>query len=165
MIGKLITEKISINNALKQGLTFLLFNIVLDMDIGKENIGKEIFTNYGPKMILAYADDIDTIGDSDTKIKEMFVTIKNEIKKGWPINDDKTKYMHLNRRLRRDRIGHSVTMDRYNFQCVIIIMMMNDISNEIRLRIRKDNRCFFAMHDLFKSKLLSRNSNWNSHVE
>ena len=65
-------------------------------------------------MLLAYADDIDTV-----KTKEMFVKIEKETRKvGLTINEDKTKYMHENRGPRGDRIRQNITMDTYNFECV-----------------------------------------------
>lgn len=39
-----------------------LLNIVLDMIIKKANLNAEVFTKRGPQMILAFADDIYTIG-------------------------------------------------------------------------------------------------------
>lgn len=51
------------------------------MTIKETNIGLEIFSNDRPEMILAYADDIDTVGSSTIKTKEMFLRVENETKK------------------------------------------------------------------------------------
>ena len=76
------------------------------MAIKETSIGLKIFTNKGPEMILAYADDIGTVGSSTIKTKEMFTSIEKKSKKvGLTINEDKTKYMHVRRRAGRDRIG------------------------------------------------------------
>lgn len=49
----------------------------------------EMFTNKDPEMILAYADDLNTVGNSTIKTKEIFMNIEKKTKK---------KY-------RQDRIG------------------------------------------------------------
>lgn len=57
-------------------------------------------------MILVYANDIDPIGSSTTKIKKMFTKIEKETKKvGLDIKNKKMEYMHVNRRAGRNSIG------------------------------------------------------------
>jgi len=79
-------------------------------DDQKTNIGLEVFTNKGPESVLAFSDDIDSVGGSTIKTKGMFLNIE---KVGLPINENKTKYMHVRRRAGRDRIGQNITMDTY----------------------------------------------------
>lgn len=105
------------------------------------------FANHGPEIIQASRDDIDTVVNSILKTKEMFLRI-------------------INCSLERNRIGQNIIMDRYNFECVrgfpyqvAILTGDNDISSEIIAPIEKGNRCFFALHNLFKSELFSTNSN------
>ena len=115
-VGNHITEKFSVMSGLRQGdgLSPLLFNIVLDMAIKKINNNIKICTNQGSQMILAFANDIDGVG-----VKASCLKIDKECKKmGLNINEEKTKYMHITRQPTRDRIGQNITMYTYNFECV-----------------------------------------------
>lgn len=50
-------------------------------------------------MILLYADDINTVGKSITKTKEIFITTEEETKKErLDINKEKTKQMQVKQR-------------------------------------------------------------------
>lgn len=107
IIGKHTTDKFFITSGLKQGdgLLLLLVNIGLDMVIKEANIKREVFSNYDPGMILAYAGDIDTVESSTTKMKKMFIKIEKESKKvSFNINEEETKYIHVNRIAGRDGI-------------------------------------------------------------
>lgn len=80
-----------------------------------KEVNLETFANHGPEMILVYADEIDTVGNITFKTKETFVMIEKETEKvGLTISKDKTKFMYVNRRIGRDRIGQNTIMDRYN---------------------------------------------------
>ena len=53
--------------------------------------------------VLAYADDIDIIGQNILSIKRTFGNLEKEAQNmGLRINVTKTKYMHMSRRLRRN---------------------------------------------------------------
>ena len=167
-IGNQISNKFTVKSGLKQGdgLSPLLFNIVLDMVIKKAAIDTEVFTKQGPQMILAFADDIDAIGKNTVGIKESFLKIEKESQRvGLKINEEKTKYMHVARNPLRDRVRQNVTMDTYNFESVqkfkylgAFITSNNDMTEEIKARIQSGNRCFFSLQPLMKSKTLSRTS-------
>ena len=48
---------------------------------------------FGISLILAYADDIDVVGDSFDTVRGIFLQFQQEAKKmGLNINEDKTKY-------------------------------------------------------------------------
>lgn len=68
----------------------------------------------------------------------MFVRIEN-----LTTNENKTKYLHVNRRVGRDRIGQNITIDTYNFEYIrefqymgVIITVENGISYDNRYDIR-----------------------------
>lgn len=68
-----------------------------------------LFGDQGPRLILAFADDIDIIGNSMDAIKEEFFKLENAAKEvGLRINEIKTKYMATIRNELKDRIGQNV---------------------------------------------------------
>lgn len=61
---------------IEDGLSALLFDIVLDMVIKKVNFNTEVFTNHGTEMVLTFADHMDTVGKNTTGITESFLQIE-----------------------------------------------------------------------------------------
>lgn len=78
-----------------------------------------VLSKSGTGMILVYADEIDTSHDNSiTQIKEMFIKIEKETKKvGLNISQEKTKFMYVNRKGSRDRMGQNITRNICNFEC------------------------------------------------
>jgi len=70
-----------------------------------------LFGDQRPRLILAFADDIDIVGNSTVVIKEEFFKLESTAKEV-ELNEIKTKYMATIRTERRDRIGQNVTMDQ-----------------------------------------------------
>lgn len=165
------SEVFNINDGLKQGdaLSPLLFNVALEYVSRKAEIQTPtaVFHGNGPKLLLAFADDIDIVGNSTLDIKSTL----NEFEKGagsigLKINEEKTKYMYTTRNEQhRDRLGQNITMDDYNFERVkkfkylgTTLTENTDGTEEINCRIQAGNRCLYAVQDLLKSKLTSRRS-------
>jgi hypothetical protein len=108
---------------------------------------------------LAYADDIDIIGRTQTAMKEAFINLeKAEKKMHLQINQEKTKYMPVTKKACTDgpyhieigfykfEIVHGFTYLKLEFNC------KNVLSAEIQKRTLSANRCFRGI----KSHLISR---------
>lgn len=167
-VNNKLSSSFEINSGLKQGdaLSPLLFNLVLEKAMRSAEIKTELLSAQGPKLLLAYADDIDLVGDSTLSTKDIFNKVEGATSKvGLKINEEKTKYMCINRTTRRDRIGQNVTINTFNFERVqrfkylgAVITADNDVTEEIKNRIQSANRCLFALNKLIKSKNLTRSS-------
>lgn len=80
-VNNSLSSSFEINSGLKQGdaLSQLLFNLVLEKAVGAAEIKTELLTTKGPNLLLAYADDIDLIGDSIVTVKDIFNKIEKTI--------------------------------------------------------------------------------------
>lgn len=167
-VGKALSESFEVTTGLKQGdaMSPLLFNIVLDKAVRYAQIKTELLTTDGPRLLLAYADDIDLMGNTVASVKELFNKVEKEtLRMGLIVNEEKTKYMCINRQKRRDRLGQNVSINNYNFERVeqfkylgATVTADNNITEEIKGRVQSANRCVYSLKDLFKSKTLTRYS-------
>jgi hypothetical protein len=100
-----LSDSFPIQNGLKQGdsLSPLFFNFSLEYAIRKvqENqVGRKL---NGTLQLLAYADDVNLLGDNIDTIKKNTKTLIDASKEvGLEINVKKTKYMLLSRHQNRD---------------------------------------------------------------
>lgn len=103
----------------------------------------------GNDKLLAFADDIMVIGVTRTEINTKTVDLIMGAKSiGLEINQDKTKYMVMGR-----KIGNipNLIVDSYTFQTVTYFKYLGtninntyDMHNKIKLRTLADNKGYFA---------------------
>jgi len=71
-VGKNLSEMFPIRNGLKQGdaLSPLLFNFTLEYAIKRVHVNQDGLTLNSTHQLLAYADDVNTLGGSVHNVKE-----------------------------------------------------------------------------------------------
>jgi hypothetical protein len=97
-IGKHLSDSFPIQNGLKQGdaLSPLLFNFALGYSITKVQENQVGLKLNRIHKLLAYADDVNLLGDNIDTIKKNTETLNDASKEvGLEINIEKTKYMLL----------------------------------------------------------------------
>jgi hypothetical protein len=95
-----LSDKFPIQNGLRQGdaLSPLLFNSALEYAIRKVQGNQVGLKLNGTHQLLAYADDVNLLGDNVDTIKENTQTLIGASKEvGLEVNTEKTKYMLLSR--------------------------------------------------------------------
>jgi hypothetical protein len=116
------------------------------------------------RLCLAYADDIIILGDIKQDIVNGMSNLMKECKHmGMLVNQEKTKYLYMTRKVCSAEDELDLQVDGMSFQQVhdfkylgININNRNCMYNENKLRLKADNGCYFALLHLLKSKLLSR---------
>jgi hypothetical protein len=97
-IGKHLSDSFPIQNGLKQedALSPLLFNFALEYTIRKVQETQVGLKLNGTHQLLAYADDVNLLGDNiDTIMKNTETLIDADKEIGLEINVEKTNYMLL----------------------------------------------------------------------
>ncbi|KAL4085250.1 hypothetical protein QTP88_027109 [Uroleucon formosanum] len=159
-----------VKSGLRQGdaLSSILFNIVLERVVRDMHETREMDLN-GKGTLLAYADDIVILGDSQNEVEASInKLIKSSKRMGLIINESKIKYMIMSR---RSRILQNLAVGEYTFEQVedfkylgVNLNNKNDMHNEIRLRLNAANRGYYAMSKMFSSKLLSKETKMKLYI-
>jgi hypothetical protein len=90
------SESFETRQGLRQGdaLSTLLFNVVLEVILRRANLQTTGTVYNKETQLLAYADDIDIVGRSQSAVLDAYLALEGEAAKlGLKINEQKTEYM------------------------------------------------------------------------
>jgi hypothetical protein len=113
---------------------------------------------------LAYADDVNILGDNIDTINKNTQTLIDASKEvGLEVNVEKTKYMLVSQdqnagQNREIKIGNRSFENVSQFKCLgTTVTNQNLIQEEITRRLNFDNACYHSVQNLLFSRLLSKN--------
>jgi hypothetical protein len=144
----------------RDALSPVLFNLALEQVI-RDTCEKREMELVGMNTLLAYADDLVILGTSINEVinsaERLFKASQNM---GLIVNESKTKYMVMSRQVTPK---NNLKVNGYSFEQVkefkylgVNINEENNMHDEIKLRLSAANKSYYAMKDMFLSKLLSR---------
>jgi hypothetical protein len=161
-----LSDSFPIQNGLKQGdaPSLLLFNFALEYAIRKVQETQVRLKLNGTHQHLAYADDVNLLGDNIDTIKrntETLIYARKEV--GVEINIEKTKYILLSHHQNAGRNWDIKIVNR-SFINVLqfkylgtTVTNQNSIQEEIKRRLNSDNPWYHSVQTLLSSHLLSKN--------
>jgi hypothetical protein len=118
----------------------------------------------GTHQLLAYADDVNLLGDNIDTINKNIETLIDASKEvGLEVNVEKTKYMLMSRDQNAGQ-NWEIKVGNKSFQNVSQIKYLgmtvtneNLIKEEIKRRVNSGNACYNSVQNLLSSRLLSKN--------
>jgi hypothetical protein len=128
-IGKYQSGKFPIQNGLKQGdaLSPLLFNFALEYAIRRVQENREGLKLNGTHQLLAYANDVNEVGENTDTVKEYTKALSDAGKVvGLEVYPEKTKYMLMSRSETTGQ-GHSIKIANRSFEDVVKIKYLGTI--------------------------------------
>jgi hypothetical protein len=145
-------------------MTPLLFNFTLEYAIRKVQENQVGLKLNGTHQFLAYADDVNLLGDNiDTVEKNTETLIDASKEVGLETNVEKTKYMLLSRHQNAGQ-NRNIEIANRSFENVsqskylgTTVTNQNLIQKEIKRRLSSGNACYHSVRDLLSSGLLSKN--------
>ena len=119
----------------------------------------------GTHQVLAYADDVNLIGDDIRTIKRNTDVLFNDCKDiGLAINTRKTKYMEKGRHRgmianEHIRIGSGNSYKNVKIFKYLgsLVTSQHSIQEEIKHRLKAGDSCYYSVQTLLSSRLLSKN--------
>ncbi|XP_049306103.1 LINE-1 retrotransposable element ORF2 protein isoform X2 [Bactrocera dorsalis] len=172
--GKDLSEPFNTKRGFRQGdsLSCDFFNLLLEKMVRAAELNREGTIFYKSVQLLAYVDDIDTIGLNTRAVSSAFSRLDKEAKKmGLAVNEGNTKYLlSSNKQSSHSRLGTHVTVDSHNFEVVDNFVYLgtrvnttNNVSLEIQRKITLANRCYLGLSKKLRSKVLSRRTKTKLH--
>jgi hypothetical protein len=119
----------------------------------------------GTHKLLAYADDVNIVGENIDTIQRNTKALLDASKEvGLEVNPERTKYMLLSRCQKAGQ-RQSIKIGNRSFESVAKFNYMgttltdqNCIYEEINSRLNSGNACYHTVQSLLSSRLLSRNA-------